>query len=257
LDRTFQDENQALKTAFDRFMTQMRIAIPARVESFDPETQLATCVPAIRKVITKEGEKEFINLPPVIEVPMIYPHAQTAGFALTLPIQKGDSVLLVIADRSIDRWVEFGNIQDPVEDVEVRHNDITDSLAIIGATPMPQALPSYQTNAIEIRNRARDTRITLDNDTVEITNASGAQIKLNADGSIDINSPTALNFAAPTINWIANAINSSRYSGSGDIIASMAGMLLTVKDLITGAVSSYNNHTHPGDSGGTTGTPNP
>lgn len=186
MDRTFQDDAQAIRTAIDRFTAQLRFCIPAKVIDFDEEKQLATCVPAVRKLVTKEGKQEFIDLPSIIKVPVIYPHAQTAGFALTLPIKPGDQVLLCVADRSIDKWVDFGEIQNPHEPVELRHNDLTDSLAIIGATPCPFALANYQTDGIELRNKNRSVRVKVTDSLVELV-AGDAKITVNKNGDIILN----------------------------------------------------------------------
>lgn len=258
MDRTFQDDAQALKTAIDRFTAQMRYAVPAKVTGFDPATQLATCVPAIRKLIAIDLEAEYVDIPPIIRVPVIYPHAQSQGFALTLPVAKGDDVLLIVSDRSIDQWVEFGGIQNPHEPIELRHNDLTDSLAIVGATPSPRALANYLTDGIELRNKDRSTRVTVLEESVEIRNSGGASVTLNSDGSVTIDSPSKITQCAPLLEWIADNISVSP-KGGGGVEANMFDMTLRVKELITPSVSSYNNHTHGGiqPGGSSTAIPDP
>ena len=256
MDTSTQDESEALKTIMRRNKASIRTAVPGRVQSFNAAEQTVTVTPVIRKFVTLDDEQTTLEMPPVVKVPLVFPYAQTAGFALTIPISKGDMVLLVIADRSIDNWVQFSGIQNPVEDIEPRMHDITDSLAVVGATPIPLALPDYQTASIEMRNRNRSTRVTVTDDEVQIRNTAGASITLNDDGSVRIDSPTQITQCAPTMNWITDNINVSPKSGA-DVEANMFDLTLRVKDLITPQVSSYNGHTHPGDSGGTTGTPNP
>jgi len=175
-----------------------------------------------------------------------------------LPISAGDDVLLIVADRSIDTWREFGKVQNPHEPVELRHNDITDSLAIIGATPNPRALSGYITNGIDIRNKAGDTRVRVLNDSVEVTNSGGASITLNSDGTITIDSPSKITQCAPLLEWITDDINVTPKSGT-DVAANMKNLTLCVKDIETASVPSYNVHTHSGvqPGGGNSDIPNP
>lgn len=183
MDNRTQSESDALKTMIKRMGAGMRMAIPAKVTSFDVITQMVTAVPVIRKIQTIDGVKKTIEMPPVINVPMVFPHGQTAGFALTVPILPGDTVLLIIADRSIDKWVEFSGIQDPVESVESRAHDITDSLAIVGATPNPVALANYQTDGIELRNKDRSMSVKVTNNKIVLT-AGSKSFTMNKDGNI-------------------------------------------------------------------------
>lgn len=213
MDSRLQSDAEALKTALRRSQIGLRVAIPGRVQSFDPNTQQVTVVPTIRKYVTIDGVQTTVEIPPIIKVPLVFPYAQTLGFALTLPISPGDMVLLVVADRSIDNWTEFSGIQNPVETVEPRAHDLTDSLAIVGAVPEPLALPNYQTNALELRNQDRSMRVTMTDNAIEIA-AGSTVLTINRDGNI-----------------VTNA------------------------DIISGGVSQQT-HTHPGDSGGTTGGPN-
>lgn len=184
MDNRSQSETDALKTMIRRMIAQARTSVPATVSSFDEDTQMVTAVPNIRKIQTIDGQQTNIEMPPVINVPLVFPHSQTAGFALTMPVNKGDQVLLIVADRSIDRWVEFSGVQNPVEGIESRTHDITDSLAIIGATPNPQALSDYQMDGLELRNKDRTLSIKITNDKILMT-AGTKTFTINKDGDMD------------------------------------------------------------------------
>jgi hypothetical protein len=181
VEREGQNDVGALATIVAKALAGLRSSIPATVIDFDAATQAVTARPNIRAVRTLDGVRETLGLPDVLRVPLVFPYAHTAGWALTLPIQAGDQVLLVVADRSIDNWVDNSGVQDPHESVMPRTHDLTDSLAIIGATPAPLALANYQTGALELRNAARDTRVTLQDSLIEIVQA-GASVVLTPAG---------------------------------------------------------------------------
>ncbi len=180
-ERSGQNEIGALNAILLKAIASISVSIPATVTAFDADTQTVTAKPNIRRVRTLDALRQTLDVPEVINVPLIYPFAQVAGFALTLPISAGDQVLLIVADRSIDNWVDNSGVQDPHESANPRMHDLTDSLAIVGATPNPLALSDYQTAAIELRNASRETRVTLSNDAVEVVQG-GNSIILNATG---------------------------------------------------------------------------
>jgi len=234
-DTRNQSDADELKLTIDRLIARARTAIPARVDAFDAATQLVTASPLIRKIQTIDGVKTTVNVAQVVQVPLLIPYAQTAGFALTLPIQAGDTVLLVVADRSIDNWREFGGVQDPVETTVARHHDLTDSLAIVGCTPDPQALSGYLTNGIEIRNSDRSVRASLFADRVELV-AGTSQIVINNDGTITMTAPGDVTI-------------------TGNV--SVTGTI-TATGEITGNGVALSTHTHGGvtTGAGNTGAPN-
>jgi hypothetical protein len=61
----------------------------------------------------------------VNEVPVLMP--QGGGFQVKVPIAKGDVVLLVFSDRSLDIWKSKGGEVDPVD---FRQHDVSDAIAI-------------------------------------------------------------------------------------------------------------------------------
>lgn len=178
-DNRTNSDPEALKILFSRMMAAMRTALPGRVESFDAATQTATVTPSIRRVVTIDGNQTTLQMPKVLKVPVVYPHAQSAGFALTVPISEGDEVLLIVADRSIDLWADNGGIQNPVEPTQPRSHDITDSLAVVGATPSPKALANWLNNGVELRNKARTSYLNVKDAEVEAVNG-GSVLRVRA-----------------------------------------------------------------------------
>lgn len=81
---------------------------------------------------------------------------------------------------------------------------------------------------------------------------SGASFKLTNDGKASINGQLEIDATAPTINLTATT--SVNVTAPAINLGASGQSLLS---LVTAAFTSlFNGHTHPGDSGGTTGVPN-
>jgi len=178
MDMRIAGEVQTQREIIDRAMMQMNTCIPGVIESFDTATQTASVVPAITMRTNIDGEAGYLELPKIISVPIVFPFAATSGFAITLPIKKGDPCLLVFSQRAIDNWHLKGDIQPPEEGTGSRHHDLTDAFAMFAPSPLPLVLGSWETEGIEIRNRAKTSRITIKNGTIDIETVT--QVTLTA-----------------------------------------------------------------------------
>src|SRR5258706_271387 len=74
----------------------LRVAVPAVVQSFDPAKQTVVVQPAIRERINKDLVPTDVDLPQLLDVPVLLYGA--GGFVLTFPIQPGDECLVVFGD---------------------------------------------------------------------------------------------------------------------------------------------------------------
>lgn len=117
-----------LKGAGKRSTADLRVALPGRIESYDPATQKANVQPLIMDGVTlDDGARGAEALPVVTDVPVIFPGA--GAYRLTFPVAAGDIVLLVFASSSLDRWLVRGGMVDPEDD---RRHNVSDAVAIPG-----------------------------------------------------------------------------------------------------------------------------
>ncbi len=114
--------------AISRAMSGIRVALPGRVESYDPTTQRASVKPLIQDGYYDEaGERQTDPLPIVTDVPVAF---QGSGTAFqSFPVSVGDTVLLVFCSSSIDKWLVQGGEVDPEDD---RRHHLSDAVAIPG-----------------------------------------------------------------------------------------------------------------------------
>lgn len=126
--------NGTLAEAFNNFreamFTEMRVALPGVVVSYDSTLRQAEVLPLImRRSVDAASPVPLPNLP---NVPVMHP--QTAKGALLLPIGPGDPVMLIFSDRSLDQW-KASDGAAPTEAEEKRKHEISDLWAIPGGWP--------------------------------------------------------------------------------------------------------------------------
>lgn len=240
----------------DEALKDMRVAIPAIVDSFNPATQTIECQIAIReKMIDDEtGGRSDVNVSKLVDVPVVFPHSQ--GYALTMPLKPGDEVLVVFADTCINSWWASGGIGNQEE---VRRHDLSDAIAIPGPVSQPKVIPNYNPDTIQMRNQAGDTYLEINQQIVNLI-AAGA-INITAGGQLTIVAPTTDITSITTHNGDITINGNLTINGNitvnGD--ATVSGTTSTNKLIIHGLDFDAHTHTYtqPEHAAGTgnTGTP--
>lgn len=177
----------AFAAQVDGRLKDVHTLLPGIIASFDSVKQTASVQPAIKRIFTERGP---VNLPLCVDVPVEFPGG--GGFFLTFPVKPGDECTLAFSERCIDFWFINGGVQLPAE---YRLHDLSDAFARVGVNSQPNKLAAFQTNAVELRNRARTTRVTMKEDgTIENVNATGSTVlspagkfTINAPGGVEIN----------------------------------------------------------------------
>lgn len=118
----------AIRNIVERMLRQVNTAIPARVESFDRVRKTVSAQPLIPVTFKDEsGARQVANLPIIASVPVLY--GGGGGCKIQFPLAKGDTVLLIVAQASLDKWFTTGRIVDPVDP---RRHALTDAIALPG-----------------------------------------------------------------------------------------------------------------------------
>lgn len=179
--RSIQDPATQLRELFDRLMLRVNTCMPGTIASFDPATQTATVIPAIQMQTRVDDRDEYIDLPPIINAPVVYPLAASAGFAITLPFRPGDPCVLVFSQRAIDNWHERGGTQPPEDGPGCRHHDLTDAFVFPAAAPLPMALDNWEEDGLQLRNVNGTTKLTVKDDEISLT-VGNVVFKVTATG---------------------------------------------------------------------------
>jgi hypothetical protein len=130
---------QVITRAINARLADVRVALPAHVEAFDPVTQLARVKPLLRESFEAEdGAEVSESLPVISDVPVQFPGA--GGFVLTFPVKAGDPCWLVFSDRALDKWIASGAEVDPVD---LRRHNLSDAVAMLGVRSKAGALAEF------------------------------------------------------------------------------------------------------------------
>jgi len=146
-----------LLDAIRRQMLDLRVCMPARVETYDHEKQRANVKPLLKKQYARSASTADTGpteLPVITDVPLQWPSAAGGDAYLHLPVVAGDLGVLLFADRSLDNWLSgSGQIVAP-EDARMHH--LKDAIFVPGLRPFGAPLSDASaTNAVLQNNRMR------------------------------------------------------------------------------------------------------
>lgn len=105
--------NELLEHYFNVQLERVHTALPGKVQSYDASRQIADILPMVPRVararITRERRVE--NLPVLADVPLVFP--RSGEYFIHLPIQPGDTVLVLFTEADMNEWIRTGDAIDP------------------------------------------------------------------------------------------------------------------------------------------------
>lgn len=181
---------QGVKSA----VVNLHTSLPGRIISFDPVLQTATVALGVKRVFINRGVEldvlTAVDLPPIVDVPVIFPRG--GGFSLTFPVMPDDECLVTFCERSIDRWHQSGNAEDPTSR---RFHALTDAVCMVGLSSIPNKVPDFNATQLEIKSNNGNGVINVSDDgTIDLTSA--ADVNINTEGSVNITSAADVNILA-------------------------------------------------------------
>lgn len=267
------DGEEALRTMMDSHAAQMWTALPGIITGFDPVAVTCSVQPAIKGVVTGSGGKQQqVDLPLLVDVPVVFMRA--GDFVLTFPVRAGDACLVVFASRCIDGWWQQGDVAAPLSP---RMHDLSDGFALIGPFSSAGLTPAVNIEDVQLRLLDGKAFVAIKPDqTIEAVNEK-ASVTLTPDGSVQSVGAKSVTADAPEIvltggqsimlnapqiviagnlTWTGHGGGAGAYAITGqlNLDGSMHATQQVVSggDQVSGGISQIH-HTHPGDSGGTTG----
>lgn len=186
--------------AIRQALCDLRVAVPCKVLKFNPDGVNGASVdlqPLIRENIALPPTQVStpMDLPQLLDVLVLTP--QTAGWAITFPIQPGDECLAVFSDMCTDAWELQGGVQNQIFQ---RRHDLSDAVAVFGLRSLPNKLSDYSTSSMQLRSRDGQTLIDISAGQVSITPDGGTTKILIKAGEIDLTATlvkiNGLNFQA-------------------------------------------------------------
>jgi hypothetical protein len=158
-------QTELIERFVENALEQVFVATPGIVQSYDPAKRVADVKPGLKHTtVTADGEEIIESLPVIPNVPVVMPRA--GKFFIHLPLAKGDTVLLVFCDRSIEKFMySAGKEVDPVD---LRLHDLSDAVAIPGFYPVTKPLTDVLTDGAAI-GKEKGTQVRFKDSTVEVT----------------------------------------------------------------------------------------
>lgn len=166
------DLSDVLQNFKDDIMKSLNAVQVGQVEAFNASRQTVSVKIAIKQVIDElpDGTRTFQEMPLMMECPMIFLGGGDAH--LTMPIQQGDSCIVLFNDRDIDNWFIEGGIKAPNTK---RKHDLSDAFAIVGVRNLQNALTDYPTDAVRLRYDEA-SQLELETDLIKSTTALFQQV---------------------------------------------------------------------------------
>ena len=158
---------EVIREAFENRLSDLHTAMPGTIVKYDARTQEASVQPLLKRAYVNEDGSEGLDELPIIQgVQVAFPRA--GKYFMTFPLAKGDPVLLVFSERSLDEWsASSGKVT--LDPIDLRMHDLSDAIAIPGCYPDTKPLPDSVGSGVAIgKEKGVHIRIT-DGDTIEIT----------------------------------------------------------------------------------------
>lgn len=139
--------NETVRLIIEQVLADVHVCLPGRVENYNSSNQTASVQPSLKRGYDENGNVTVVNLPVIPNVPVCHPRANNAW--IHLPVKSGDSVLLIISERSLDVWKAQGGIVNPADR---RKFNLTDAFAIPGGYSPSSPFTVDDPNDVEIKN---------------------------------------------------------------------------------------------------------
>jgi hypothetical protein len=155
---------EVIRAGVEQWMETAHTSMPGTVVSYDAARGTAAVQPAFKRRIRATGA--LVDLPVLPAVPVLA--LGTAASWIRVPLAAGDTVLLLFAERSLERWMQMGGQVHPEDP---RRMDLSDAVAIPGLRrpgSQPKALGAPDSLEV-VHGRAR----------LELT--AGGKVKLGND----------------------------------------------------------------------------
>jgi hypothetical protein len=155
---------EVLRIALESRLADVHVALPGRVETYDDSEQTVDVKPLIkRNVIDINGNETVESLPVIRRVPVAF--LRSSRFFISFPMEKGDHVMLIFSERSIDNYMTGDGSE--VDPVDLRKHSLSDAVAYPGVYPDVKKLKNADASDM-VLGKDDGIRIHIRDDQVEV-----------------------------------------------------------------------------------------
>jgi phage gp45-like len=146
--------------------------MPGVIESYEFKEQRASIKIAIKQLYNTDT---YVDYPILSGVPVIFP--RSGGASITMPVNRGDSCLVMFLDTDLRAWLLGG---DNLKPRTTRSHHLSDAVAIMGLSPFSTISPA-------------------ENNTDMLIAFSDSKVRLKPKGIIDIETAKEVNIETESI----------------------------------------------------------
>lgn len=146
----------ALNSFMNDKFSELHTCMPGKIEKYEYANQKAEVKPLLKRALKNGTQLEY---PVITDVPVMFPNTGKTG--ITFPLVKGDYVLLVFAEKSINNWAVSGDDSDTEK---FRLHNLSDAIAIPGIMPFNNASVSENNEDVVIVNDSQKITIKANGD---------------------------------------------------------------------------------------------
>jgi hypothetical protein len=161
----------------EKRLADVRVALPGKVTRVDSAKGLVDVKPLLQGwILNDKNQRVPVSHPVVPGVPVVW--SGGGGFRATFPVAVNDTVLLIFADRSMDRWKSLDGEVDPQS---FNSHGLADAIAIPGLRSFANPLLSNPTDRATFGRDSGTSRIEVLNGEIDLgVGASDFAMKANA-----------------------------------------------------------------------------
>ena len=125
-----------MRMILDARAADIHTALPGKVVNYDASKQVADIQPLVKDVYhSTSGALLTRSFPLLPSVPVAFTRA--GGYFVSMPLEAGDTGMLIFSELPIDRWRSTGQESHPVD---ARRHGVNNAVFFPGVRPRAQAL---------------------------------------------------------------------------------------------------------------------
>ena len=213
-------KEQQLELVIQRKLNGLNVCKPCKVVAVhDGKTVDVRVLDKLK--IEVGGNTEYIDMPLLYNVPVLFFRVQSKGFGITLPVQANDTGLLVFSDKNLQGFL-LGNGEDnmPVDEgsgTSIRQHSLTDGMYIPMLCHNGNNFGVIESDCIDIRDETGETHVRVYDKKIDVNTAeSNIEMLPESIKITRVDANIELNDAAVTI-----------MKGGSSVVVSSGGMVVT------------------------------
>lgn len=221
------EPQELLRTAIEYYVRDIHVALPGRIESYDPGEQKAEVKPLVKRLTAADDGSELLEELPVLPgVPVVFPRG--GGFFISMPVKKGDFCLLVFNSFPVDTYKSGTGKDSNPEDFDT--HDLSDAVALMGFAPFSKSIADADADNVVI-GKEKGTQIHVADGKIEL-GEKGAPEEVSIDSKVQTelqrandNAQSALSYAVSLSSVWASGVPVPQDGGAAVQTAQVAAAL--------------------------------